>query len=54
MRYVKKILVAAVVLFALFYVVSRPEDSASAVRGVLDAIVNGVGSLFTFFESLVG
>lgn len=49
MAWVKKILLFLAIGFCLFYLVTRPEDAAHAVRGFFDAI----GSLFTFFETLV-
>ncbi len=52
MKYVKKVIVAVIVLFCLFYLISRPEDAAAAVRGAVDAVVGAVQSLFTFLASL--
>jgi hypothetical protein len=53
-KWVKKVLVALVILFAGFYLVTRPEDAASAVRGVFLALARAVTSIFTFFTSLAG
>jgi hypothetical protein len=52
MRLVKKILVALVVLFAGFYLITRPEDAADAVRGVFVWVAGAVTAVFRFFTSL--
>lgn len=54
MRYVKKVALVLIVLFCLFYLISRPEDAAGAVRGAVDAVANAVSAVFTFFASLAG
>ncbi|WP_198671762.1 hypothetical protein [Desertihabitans aurantiacus] len=48
MSWVKKIVLVLVVAFALFYLFTRPEDAASAVR----AFIGAFGSIATFFEQL--
>ncbi|WP_158548005.1 hypothetical protein [Desertihabitans brevis] len=48
MSWVKKIVLVLVVAFALFYLFTRPEDAASAVRSFFGAF----GSIATFFEQL--
>ncbi|GLI26836.1 hypothetical protein ARHIZOSPH14_10780 [Agromyces rhizosphaerae] len=53
MKWVKRILITAVVVFALFYMVSRPEDAAAAVQGAFDAVWGAIASVGTFFTSLV-
>lgn len=45
---VKKVVVFLVVGFALFYLVTRPEDAANAVRGFFGAFE----ALFRFFTTL--
>lgn len=52
MKWIKKILLALAVLFALFYLVTRPEDAADAVRGVFVWLARAVASIVTFFTSL--
>lgn len=42
----KKILVALVVAFALFYLFTRPEDAANAVRTFFGAFT-AIGDFFT-------
>ena len=51
-KWLKKTVVAIVVIFVAFYLFSRPEDSADAVKNAFTAVGNGVGSLVTFFTSL--
>ncbi|GAB3704219.1 hypothetical protein [Mariniluteicoccus flavus] len=46
--WIKKIFWFLVVGFALFYLVTRPEDAANAVKGFFDAL----GGLVRFFETL--
>lgn len=48
MSWVKKIVVILVVAFALFYLFTRPEEAAAAVRGFVGAF----GSIATFFDEL--
>ncbi|MDQ3887510.1 MAG: hypothetical protein M3308_11015 [Actinomycetota bacterium] len=48
----KKIVTWAVVAFLAFYVISRPEDSASAVESALGMLQNAAESVGTFFQSL--
>jgi ABC-type transport system involved in cytochrome c biogenesis permease subunit len=52
MKWVKKLLFALVVLFAGFYLITRPEDAADAVRGVFVWVAGAVTAVFTFFTSL--
>ena len=52
MKWVKGIAVALVVVFALFYMISRPEDAANAVEGALGAVVTGAEAVGRFFTTL--
>lgn len=54
MKYVKKIFWILVVTFGIFYLVTRPEDAAGAVRGAFMAVGTAFTSIFTFFASLAG
>ncbi len=54
MRWIRKILLAMVVIFAVFYLVTRPQDAAAAVRGAFSAVADAFGSIITFFTSLAG
>jgi hypothetical protein len=51
-KWVKRILIAAVVIFAVFYVVTRPQDAANAVEGAVGAVWNAGAALGQFFTSL--
>ncbi|GAA1809285.1 hypothetical protein [Agromyces neolithicus] len=52
MKWVKRIVIALVVVFAFFYMVTRPEDAANAVQGAVGAVWGGVQSVGQFFTSL--
>jgi hypothetical protein len=52
MKWVKKTLLLMFGIFAIFYLVTRPEDAASAVRGVFDALAQAFSSIIIFFSSL--
>jgi len=52
MKWVRRIALALVVLFALFYLVTRPEDAANAVEGAVGAVWGGVQAVGRFFTSL--
>lgn len=54
MKYVKKVLLALVVLFAAFYIVTRPEDAADSVRWVFRGVQGAFDAIVRFFTSLVG
>ena len=54
MKWVKKVLFFLVVGFALFYLITRPEGAAEAVRGVFTALIRAFSSIVTFFTSLAG
>ncbi len=50
----KKVLVLAVVALVLFLLITRPEESASAVQTVLGWLREGAESIITFVRSLFG
>ncbi|MGR2752110.1 hypothetical protein [Agromyces arachidis] len=52
MKWVKRILVGLAIVFALFYMVTRPEDAADAVQGAVEAVWNGVEAVGRFFTTL--
>ncbi|WP_165314444.1 hypothetical protein [Agromyces protaetiae] len=54
MKWVKRIAIGLVVLFAAFYLITRPEDAATAVQGTVGAVVGGVESVGRFFTTLAG
>jgi len=51
-KWVKGIAVGLVVVFAMFYMVSRPEDAANVVQGAFGAVVSGAEAVGRFFTSL--
>jgi len=51
-KWVKRLALALVVIFALFYLITRPEDAAVAVKGAFDAVWGAFQSLGRFFTSL--
>lgn len=54
MSFAKRALLVLLVGFLLFYLITRPESAAGAVRTVLGAIGMAFQSIFTFFSSLAG
>jgi hypothetical protein len=49
----KKVLLLLVVLFAAFYLLTRPEGAANAVEDGAGAIIEAFESIARFFTSLV-
>lgn len=52
MKWIKRLVVALVVIFALFYLFTRPTDAADAVKSAFGAVGNGMSAVMTFFSSL--
>jgi len=52
MKWVRKTLLLLVVLFAVFYLVSKPVDAAAAVRGAVGAVGKAFSSVIIFFQNL--
>lgn len=48
----KKIVVVAVVALALFFLVTRPTESADVVHNVLGWLRNGAEAIVTFMRNL--
>ena len=48
----KKLLVAVIVLFVAFFVISQPQQSADLVKNILGMLQSGAESLVTFLRSL--
>ena len=48
----KKVLLLVVVAFAVFYLLTQPEAAADAVRGAVDAVVDGLEQLVRFATRL--
>lgn len=53
MKWLKRILVTIVIIFALFYLFTRPESAAEAVKTAGGAVGTAFGSIVTFFNTLV-
>lgn len=51
-KWVKIIGLALVVIFALFYMITRPEAAADAVQGAFGAVWTGAEAVGRFFTSL--
>jgi hypothetical protein len=51
-KWVKRIVIGLAVVFALFYLVTRPEDAATAVQAAVGAVVDGAQAVGRFFTSL--
>lgn len=54
MQIVRKTFFVLVVLFFVFYLITRPEAAAGSVRTVFDALSSAAGSIVTFFTALAG
>ena len=52
MKWVKRILVGGAVIFAVFYVITRPEDAATAVETTVGAVWNAADAVRQFFTAL--
>jgi hypothetical protein len=53
-KWVRKVLLVLVVTFAVFYLVTRPEDAAAAVRAAFLALAAAFSAVIVFFRSLAG
>jgi hypothetical protein len=49
---IKKFLIVGVVALVLFFLISRPEESADAVRMALGWLRDGAEAIVTFVQSL--
>ncbi len=54
MKWLRRLFVVAFAIFALFYLITRPEDAAAAVRNVFVALSQAFNSIIVFFTSLAG
>lgn len=50
---IKKILMYTAILFALFYLFTRPAQAAAAVNGVFDGVIHGANQLAVFFSKVL-
>jgi hypothetical protein len=53
-KLVKRVLIGLVIAFAVFYLVTRPEDAANAVQGAFGAIWGTGVAVTEFFVALAG
>ena len=53
MKLVKRIALVLVVGFAVFYLVTRPQDAADAVQGAANAVWNSGVAIAEFFGALI-
>jgi hypothetical protein len=53
-KLVKRIVIGLVIAFAVFYLVTRPEDAANAVQGAVGAVWGAGVAVTQFFVSLAG
>jgi hypothetical protein len=54
MTWTRRVIVALVVGFFIFYLISQPEGAASAVRTVFNALAMAFRAIVRFFTSLAG
>jgi len=50
----KKVLLALVVIFLVFFLVSQPREAADGARTILDGIGSVFSAIVTFFTELAG
>ena len=50
---VRTIIIWALVVFALYAIVTSPQETADALKGVWNVIYTAVHSIATFFHSLL-
>jgi uncharacterized membrane protein len=53
-KIVRRVVVVAVIAFALFYVIARPHDAANAVQTAIGAVINAGQAIVNFFIALAG
>lgn len=54
MKIVKRIVIGLVIAFAIFYLVTRPQDAANAVQGAFGAVWGAGVAVVDFFVALAG
>lgn len=52
-KFVKRLLITVVILFVLFYVITRPQEAANAVQTVWNWILGALTAIGSFFVELV-
>jgi hypothetical protein len=53
-KLVRRIVVVLIIAFAVFYLVTRPQDAANAVQGALGAVWGAGVAVVDFFVALAG
>jgi len=51
-KLVKRIVIGLVIAFAVFYLVTRPQESADAVQGLFGAVFDAGAAVVDFFSAL--
>lgn len=54
MKLVKRIVIGLVIAFAVFYLVTRPQDAANAVQAAVGAVWGAGVAVVEFFVELAG
>lgn len=52
MKLLKRIIIGLVIAFAVFYLVTRPQDAANAVQGAIGAVWGAGVAVTEFFMAL--
>ncbi|MEI3847493.1 MULTISPECIES: hypothetical protein [unclassified Microbacterium] len=52
MKLVKRIVLLLVIAFAVFYLITRPQDAANAVQGAIGAVWGAGAAVVDFFVAL--
>ncbi len=52
-KLVKRIIIGLVIAFAVFYLVTRPQDAANAVQGAVGAVWGAGVAVTEFFGALI-
>lgn len=53
MKIVKRVIIGLVIAFAVFYLVTKPQDAAGAVQGVIAALWGAGVAIVDFFVALI-
>jgi hypothetical protein len=53
-KLVRRVVVVLIIAFAVFYLVTRPQDAANAVQGALGAVWGAGVAVVDFFVALAG
>jgi len=53
-KIVKRVIIGLVIAFAVFYLVTKPQEAAGAVQGVIAALWSAGVAIVDFFVALIG